>query len=324
MSTIDPGALELRHLRAFVAVAETEHVTRAAQRLHIAQPALSRQIQQLEAIVGAPLFARLGRGIRLTAAGRAFLEDARAVLASVATAAARVREVAHGRAGVLRVGFVEVASASGLLPEAVRRFSAAHAGVTVDLREMTSSLQLAALEAGELDVGLVCGLVAARAGVDDATTLLADPLVAVLSPAHPLARGPLLALRALADQRLLMVRRTLMPDTIAEFETAFARERIRMPEVQEVSQMQTVVHLAAAGVGIGIVPRSVAAASAGVDLRPVAGITVSHTTRLIATPHPRGPAVDAFARICEQVGRTLSTPFAPAARSRTTRQRRPA
>lgn len=328
MSTLDPSPLELRHLRAFVAVAEAEHVTRAAQRLHIAQPALSRQIRQLEAIVGADLFARVGRGIRLTDAGRAFLDDARAVLGAVASAATRAREVANGRAGVLRVGFVEVASASGLVAEAVRRFSAARPGVAVDLREMSSSLQLAALDAGELDVGMVCRLSAERAGISRATTLLADPLVAVLPLGHPLAKTRRVTLASLAGERLLMVRRQVIPGMTAELETAFAREGLAMPEVQEVSQMQTAVHLAAAGIGIGVIPRAVAATSAGIELRPIAGVTILHTTQLIVGEHHRASAAESFTSICEQVGRELDvapgTAGAAARRPRVGRRRRAA
>lgn len=313
----DLGALELRHLRTFVAVAESEHVTRAAERLHVAQPAVSRQIKQLETMIGAPLFARVGRGIRLTEPGRALLEEARAILGAVSTAAMRAREVAHGRAGVLRVGFVEVASASGLVPEAVRRFASAHPGITVDLREMTSSLQLAALEGGELDVGMVCGLAAARAGVVRSRTLLADPLVAVLPPSHALARVRRVTAAALANQRLLMVKRSLVAGLTREVEAAFAQAGVAMPEVQEVSQMHTAVHLAAVGIGIAIVPRSVAVTSAGVEVRPIAGVDVHHRTQLVVAPHHRTAALDAFTEICETVGRELAAlRCAPAAPSR--------
>lgn len=312
MAALEPvGSFELRHLRAFVAVAEAEHVTRAAERLHIAQPALSRQMRQLEAAVGAVLLARVGRGVRLTAAGRAFLEDARGVLAATAAAAARARRAERGTAGVLRVGFMEVASASGLVPEAVRRFAAAHPDVSIELREMSSGAQIAALGNRELDVGFVCGMVAGQAGGLRAVTVLADPLVAVLPAQHPLARRRRLAPASLAGERLLMVRRQLGPVMRADVEALFARGGTPARQVQEVSQMQTVVQLAAAGVGIGIVPSSVAA-SAGSDAvaRPIVGLTARHRTQLITAAGERNAAAEAFVAACERAAR------APLARMR--------
>lgn len=297
-------ALELRHLRAFVAVAETEHVTRAAARLRIAQPALSRQIQHVEAAVGAALFTREGRGIRLTPAGRAFVADARAIIASVTAAATRAREVERGVAGILRVGFVEVASVSGLLPEAVRRFSATHPGIAVDLREMTSAEQVAALASGTLDVGFVCGFVAAQARAPRPITVLADPLVAVLADGHTLAHHRRITPAALAGERILMVRRQLAPMLHADVEAVFARAGASVPLVQEVSQMQTVLHMAEAGVGVGVIPRSAAAGSRGAVLRPIAGLDARHRTQLIVNAE-QSPAATAFSTICEQAARTL-------------------
>src|ERR1700691_5990414 len=102
--------MELRHLRYFVGVGEEQHFGRAAERLHVAQPALSRQIQDLEKEIGFPLFERLPRGVKLSAAGKLFLEDSRRILAEVQEAAARANRVALGHSGTLRVGFTENAS----------------------------------------------------------------------------------------------------------------------------------------------------------------------------------------------------------------------
>jgi len=102
--------MELRHLRYFVAVAEEEHYGRAAQRLHVAQPALSRQIQDLEREIGFQLFDRLPRGVRLSAAGKAYLDDVRSILGQVSAVTDPAGRVARGLAGTLRVGFPESAS----------------------------------------------------------------------------------------------------------------------------------------------------------------------------------------------------------------------
>src|SRR2546422_11724411 len=113
--------MELRHLRYFVAIGEEQHCGRAASRLRVAQPAISRQIQDLEAEVGFKLFERLPRGVKLSAAGKLFLEDARRVLQELSEAAVRASRVASGRSGTLRVGFTENASWRGGGPESFRR-----------------------------------------------------------------------------------------------------------------------------------------------------------------------------------------------------------
>jgi DNA-binding transcriptional LysR family regulator len=309
-ATVKP-ALELRHLRAFVAVADAEHVTRAAAQLRIAQPALSRQIQQLEAAVGAALLTRAGRGVRLTAAGRAFLEDARRLLGDASGAVARARQVARGAGGVLRVGFIEVASASGLVPEAVRRFGAAYPGVALDLRELTSTGQLAALRSHELDVGLVCGKSAGRADGVTAVTVLADPLVAVIPCRHPLAAARRIAPARLGGEPLLLVRRHLGAALHDDVLAALAGAGATAGRVHEVSQLQTIVHLAAAGVGIGIVPRAVAAgaaadAAARVVTRPIVGLTARHRTDLVRGTGTADAAVAAFIDVCHTVAREIA------------------
>src|SRR5216684_1461555 len=114
--------MELRHLRYFVAVGEDQHFGRAAERLHLAQPALSRQIQDLERELGFALFDRLPRGVKLSAAGKLFLSDARRILQEVEEAKVRAERVASGKAGTLRVGFVETLSWHGIVPDSFRRF----------------------------------------------------------------------------------------------------------------------------------------------------------------------------------------------------------
>src|SRR6266480_2407916 len=114
--------MELRHLRYFVAVGEDQHYGRAAQRLRVAQPALSRQIQDLEEEIGFKLFDRLPRGVKISTAGRLFLEDARRILQQVNEATSRAQRVARGQSGTLRVGFTENASWHGVVPEAFRKF----------------------------------------------------------------------------------------------------------------------------------------------------------------------------------------------------------
>src|SRR5258708_21807283 len=118
--------MELRHLRYFVAVGEEQHYGRAARSLRVAQPALSRQIQDLEREIGFKLFERLPRGVKLSAAGKLFLQDVRRILLDANQAVARAASIAFGRSRTLRVGFTENASWQGVVPESFRQFRELH------------------------------------------------------------------------------------------------------------------------------------------------------------------------------------------------------
>jgi len=147
--------MELRHLRYFVAIGEEENYRRAAQRLNVAQTALSTQIQNLEAELGFKLFDRLPRGVKLSAAGRLFLEDARRILQQVGEAAARPARVARGQSGTLRVGFTENASWRGAVPESLRRFRERQPDAELQLTPATSLEQIEGIRSGRLDAGFV-------------------------------------------------------------------------------------------------------------------------------------------------------------------------
>src|ERR1700761_9673160 len=147
--------MELRHLRYFVAVAEELHFTRAAERLHIAQPPLSQQIRALEAELGVQLFERTRRSVALTDAGRALLERARELLAATQALPAQLQRIARGEAGQLRIGFSSTLPLPRLLRTLIADWRRSHPDVALGLREMHSAQQFEALHAGELDVGLV-------------------------------------------------------------------------------------------------------------------------------------------------------------------------
>jgi DNA-binding transcriptional LysR family regulator len=147
--------MELRHLRYFVAIGEEENYRRAAQRLNVAQTALSTQIQNLEAELGFKLFDRLPRGVKLSAAGKLFLADARRILRDVNEAASRAARVARGQSGTLRVGFTENASWRGVVPESLRRFRKRQPDAELQLTPATSLEQIEAIRSGRLDAGFV-------------------------------------------------------------------------------------------------------------------------------------------------------------------------
>src|SRR5215216_3376637 len=147
--------MELRHLRYFVAVGEEQHYGRAAQRLRVAQPALSRQIQDLEEEIGFKLFDRLSRGVKISAAGKFFLDDARRILQQVNEATLRAKRVAAGQSGTLRVGFVESISWHGVVPESLRRFREQQPDAELQLKPLSSREQIEAVRSGGLDAGFL-------------------------------------------------------------------------------------------------------------------------------------------------------------------------
>ena len=245
---------DLRRLRYFVAVAETLHFGRAAARLNMSQPPLSRQIQQLEREMGTLLFRRSKRRVELTDAGSYLLDQARRMLAEAETLAARTRRVESGEAGRLTLGFISSVDYS-ILPGLLSAYRAAHPGVTLELRELTSDVQVRELREGRIDAGMLL------APVDDTALallpLLREPLVAALPADDPLARSrATLSLASLARRPFVIFPRPAaagLYDAIVEF----CRQAGFTPRVaQEAIQMQTIVSLVSAGLGVALVPAS--------------------------------------------------------------------
>lgn len=272
--------MELRHLRSFVAVAEELSFTRASARLHLAQPALSVQIQRLEAELGVVLIDRSRRAIRLTDAGALLLREARVLLRGVDATADLVRRVGSGAVGRLTVGFVPSAS-NAALPPALRRFGAGHPGVMVHLREQAPSELVAALHEGRLDVALL------YLPLDDpslATAVVArETFVAALPEDHPLASRTRVDVRALRDEAFILPARHGMPGLHAQVVAMCEASGFTPRAVQDdVWLVQTMVGLVAAGVGIALVPASAEALGRrGVAYRPLRG-TADHRVTLAA------------------------------------------
>src|SRR5216683_1043248 len=187
--------MELRYLRYFVAIGEEENYRRAAQRLNVAQTALSTQIQDLEAELRFKLFDRLPRGVKLSAAGRLFLEDARRILQQVSEAAARA---ARGQSGTLRVGFTENASWRGIVPDSFRRFRERQPDAELQLTPATSLEQIEALRSGRLDAGFVFNMPKTDAELDHLPVAMQHVELAV-PKGHALTRMRSVRLRDLVD-----------------------------------------------------------------------------------------------------------------------------
>ena len=261
-------SVELRHLRYFLAVAEDLHFGRAAQRLGIAQPAHSQQIQRLEAEVGVELFHRTKRRVELSAAGAAMVAQSRQALADAAGAVDAARRAARGETGVLTVGFVE--SAAGLvLPRAVRSFRERHPQVELVLRELAVDAQLAGLHGGTIDVAIVRPPLEARELRVE--TVLEEGLVVAVADDHPLASRRRVGPAALAGEPLVLISREVVPGLYDQI--VALRPDGRAAEIaQEASSIQAVLALVAAGIGISLLPASVRSLDRRgvvlVDLRP--------------------------------------------------------
>ena len=266
---------ELWQLRYFIAVAEQLHFGRAAAALNISQPPLSRAIRALEEQLGVVLLARSRRRVELTPEGAHLLGEARRILEQLERAAGAVRAMASGERGRLRIGFVSLAD-YGVLPELLKAYKAAQPGVALALREMLSPEQAAALAAGELDFGLLLPPVAGAADLEHLVVQRERFLVA-LPARHRLARARgRLAVRELAGEAFVMVPREIAPGLYDIVSALASRAGFSLNVAQEAIQMQTVVSLVSSGLGLAIVPGSLA----NLGRRGV-------VYREITDPHPR-------------------------------------
>jgi DNA-binding transcriptional LysR family regulator len=243
--------MELRHLRYFVAVGEEQHYGRASGRLRVAQPALSRQIQDLEEEVGFKLFERLPRGVKLSAAGRLFLEDARRILQEVSEAATRAARVARGHSGTLRIGFAENASWRGVVPDSFRRFQEQQPDAELQLRPAPSMEQLEEIRAGRLDAGFLYFMPKADRELDHLA--VAIQYVELAAPkGHPLSKLKRIRLRDLADAPFVLFPRWASPAFYDRLMHECYRGGLKSPRiVQEGLNEATILSLVSAGLGVG-------------------------------------------------------------------------
>jgi DNA-binding transcriptional LysR family regulator len=245
--------MELRHLRYFCVAAEEMHIRRAAERLAMAQPPLTQQIKALESELGVKLFARAGRGITLTEAGRIFHAEARAILAHVERATALARQVATGYVGRLRVGFTPSASFSPVLTKVFTTFRSTWPGVELLLVENHTDGLTDALERGALEAAFVRPPLRANSTIVF-EALASEPMMVAVPLGHPLARRESIALRDLADESFIAYPRRhgsgLSDSVIAECRRVGFAPRI----AQETPQLSATINLVAAAMGIAIVP----------------------------------------------------------------------
>ena len=273
--------LESRLLRAFVTVAEELHFGRAAARLNITQPALSRQVQQLELQIGAQLLARGPHGVALTEAGRVLRADGERLLAQGGRALDRARRAASGDLGHLSAGFV--GSALDLVVAALGEMRERHAGVAFTTTERAFREQTAGLESGEDDVAFVRDIEPGSAFA--VTALRPEPLCLVVPAAHPLAGRVRVTrrelLKAVASTPIVSTRRWM------------GLQGLDPPTLDEVASTLATLRLVAAGVGISYMPAGYRSqAGGGVNFVPVSG--ESSILQIATVPRPPSPVAHRF------------------------------
>jgi DNA-binding transcriptional LysR family regulator len=246
--------MDLRHLRYFIAVAEELHFTRAARRLHIAQPPLSRQIRELEAELDVTLFNRTMRQVELTDAGQVFLVKARQVLRAAESAVLETQRAERGETGKLAVGFFEQ-TAYTLLPPILRAFNQRFPEVDVQLRWFPVIGQVEALEQGEVDIAFVRPV--GDLSAVSKRLLLTEAFVVAVPASHRFATRDAVSIEECADERIINYTQHLAPDYHAAIMRACALAGFVPKRPLDVGQVYTALGLVSAGVGITFAPASV-------------------------------------------------------------------
>jgi DNA-binding transcriptional LysR family regulator len=285
-------AMELRHLRYFLAVAEEGNFTRAAARLGIGQPPLSQQIRDLETEIGAMLFHRVPHGAELTAAGAAFLPEAKASLAAAEKARLAAQSANRGETGRLSLGFTASSAFNPIVSTTIRRFQARWPDVLLSLTEMNTLGLVQKLERGELDATFM------RPGLDDPDgirlkRLPDEPMVVALPASHALARQKTLPLASLAKEPFILFPRLVGLSLYDDVVRACREAGFELTVAQEAPQISSVVNLVAADLGVSIVPASISQIKlAGVAYRPIQGPPAVARLALAVLRSQRSPVTE--------------------------------
>ncbi len=244
--------MELRHLRYFVAVAEEMNIHRAAARLHISQPPLSLSIKQLEDEIGAILFSREGRGIKITPAGELYLVHARKILEQTAQAAEQARQSHLGLAGTLRIGFIS-SSITGILQKSVAIYKYKYPNVVIKMCQLNNSEVARQLLSNDIDVGIL----RLPETCDSSLQIIEkhrESWCAAMPDTHPLAAKKEISIKDLANKRLIFYPRWNTNAGYDDVMRQFQEHGIEPLIFQEATEQMTIAGLVASGMGLGIVP----------------------------------------------------------------------
>lgn len=291
--------MTLETLRSFSCLAEELHFTRAAKRLQIAQPALTKHIQLLEAKLGVPLFVRDRRSVRLTPEGEILLVKVRRTLDAYADVRGTALRLQRGESGRLRIGFTASAP-HHVLPKVMRQFRREHPGIETVLVEAGSSDQLHQLTSGTLDVGIVRPPSECPDGLT-LRVLLEEPYVAVLPREHRLARLRTLRLTQLAHEPFVLIARGVVSTVHDQILQACHDAGFTPDVVREAGHIHAVAGLVGAGCGVSVLAASVAHVRLPeVVYRPLVDKGLSTAMALAFPEHHRSPALAAFIATAER------------------------
>lgn len=291
--------MELRHLRYFVALAEELHFGRAAERLHIAQPPLSQQIRQLEAELGFQLFYRTKRTVQLTEAGQVFFSEIQGILRQLEQAIQVGRQTSRGEIGQLVIGFVSSA-AYNVLPTILRAFRTRVPAVSLELHELTTNQQSQWLREGRIDVGFLRPPV--EEDLFNFETIFQEPLMIALPEAHLMANQSNVSLRSLSAEPFILFPRAIAPGLYDHIISLCQQADFSPTVAQEAIQLQTIVSLVAAEMGIAIVPESLQHLQrTGVVYKAIQEPTSKVAIAMIWRRNDMSPTVQRFLEVVRQI-----------------------
>jgi DNA-binding transcriptional LysR family regulator len=248
--------MELRHLRYFLAVAEELHFTRAAKRLGIQQPPLSRQIRQLEQEIGAALFHRLTRGVELTESGALLVLEARRILQQLERTKADVQKRARGESGDIKLGFAGATYFEPTIPRIVLEFRRRFPGVAISPVQSNTPWLVEALRTGEIDIAFIRPPVSDAEGLASAV-VVEEPIVSVLPVSHRLASEASISLGSLARETFIFFPRSIGPGLYDALIAGCQRAGFSPRLGQDAPQLPAISPMVAAGFGVSLVPRSI-------------------------------------------------------------------
>jgi DNA-binding transcriptional LysR family regulator len=249
--------MELRHLRYFVAVAEAENVSRAALKLHVSQPGISRQIRDLEDEIGFALFERNAKSIKLTNAGKTFLTEARAVLQRADEAVKTARAIATGARGELHMGYAP-SPTSRFLPPALRAFQAELPSARVKLHDCSTEEMITGLREGKLQIAFMVRPTTGMMRGVYFEEIMRDAICVAVAPNHPLARRRNVSLKEVAQEPLAVYSRAEYPEAHEDLMAMFAKIKSKPNIAEEHDGVTSLIAGVESGTGVALVPESIA------------------------------------------------------------------
>ena len=297
--------MELRHLRYFVAVAEAENVSRAALKLHVSQPGISRQIRDLEEEIGFQLFERSAKSLKLTSAGKTFLTEAHAVLQRADEAVKTARAIATGEQGELHVGYAP-SPTSRILPPALRAFQLELPNVRVKLHDFSTEEMIGGLRTGKLQIAFLVRPITGMLRGVNFEEVLRDSICLAVALKHSLARRRTVTLADVVSEPIVIYSRAEYPEAHEELTEMFAHSKKKPRIAEEHDGVASLIAGVESGNGVALVPKSIACI-AGPRLRLVR-IQPAPPPLIIGAAWSKeglAPAAERFLKCARQVAASL-------------------